>query len=111
MKNKPKKFSAAQAAKLATAITSREAEAAKHRAELAKVEFKKARKAYKLARKAAKRAAKQAKVAQKKFASLAKYLKPAKAKPASKQQTQGAKPKAKPAPPKVIAGSAVAPSA
>jgi len=104
MKAKSSKSSEAQAAKLAAAITSREADASTHRADLARVMFKKARKAYKQARKAAKRAAKRAKEAQKKFAPLANYLKPSKPKKARKAShtpaTKGPKPKVQPAAPK-----------
>ena len=95
MKAKSRKFSEAQAARLAAAITSREADAATHRADLARVMFKKARKAFKQARKAAKRAAKRAKEAQKKFAPLAKHLKPSKPKPPRKSPTKQPKLKTK----------------
>lgn len=100
MKTKSKKFSEAQAARLAAAITSREAEAATHRADLARVIFKKARKAYKAARKAAKRAAKRAKEAQKKFAPLAQHMKPSRPRPVHKARKSRRKPKARPAIPK-----------
>ena len=95
MKAKSTKSAEAQAARLAAAITSREADAATHRADLARVMFKKARKAFKQARKAAKRAAKRAKEAQKKFAPLAKYLKGSKLKPPRKSTAKHPKPKTK----------------
>lgn len=98
MKSKSaQKIAKAQAARLAAAITSREADAASNRAGLTRVMFKKAKKAYRQARKSAKRAAKRAKQAQQKFAKLAKYLKRSKPKTARKPKAKRPALKTKPA--------------